>query len=132
VRAGSSDARRLKMLIDETARGAHVVVGLVCHAGCALLAEGMTSPRSAHDTPVPHIAFTSHLQQHIDCKQQWFDGSSVRLVLEQVLSSNPRWRGCLCDDQGRLRKHVTVFVDGRMIRDRDCRPIRWLHPRKSS
>jgi len=69
---------------------------------------------------MPHIAFTSHLQQHIDCKQQWVDGSTVRLALEQVFLRNPRLRGYLCDDQGRLRKHVTVFVDGQTIRDRDC------------
>jgi len=35
-----------------------------------------------------------------------------------VFAAAPRLRGYLVDDQGRLRQHVNVFVDGEAIRDR--------------
>jgi sulfur-carrier protein len=39
-------------------------------------------------------------------------------VLEAVFADNPQARGYVFDDQAALRKHMTVFVDGRSIRDR--------------
>jgi molybdopterin synthase sulfur carrier subunit len=42
----------------------------------------------------------------------------VRDVLEKVFADNPRARGYVLDDQSALRKHIAVFVDGAMIRDR--------------
>jgi sulfur-carrier protein len=38
--------------------------------------------------------------------------------LENVFAENPRARGYVLDDQSALRKHIAVFVDGAMIRDR--------------
>ena len=32
--------------------------------------------------------------------------------------ANPQARGYVLDDQSALRKHMTIFVDGHMIRDR--------------
>jgi hypothetical protein len=45
-------------------------------------------------------------------------GASVREVLEAVFADNPRARSYVLDDQGRLRKHMVVFVDGERLRDR--------------
>ena len=42
----------------------------------------------------------------------------MREVLDAVFAENPRLRGYVLDDQGRLRKHVVVFIDGQVIRDR--------------
>lgn len=42
----------------------------------------------------------------------------MREVLDAVFASNPRARGYVLDDQGALRKHMVVFVDGETIRDR--------------
>ena len=42
----------------------------------------------------------------------------MREVLEHVLAENPQARGYVLDDQSGLRKHMTIFVDGQMIRDR--------------
>ncbi len=39
-------------------------------------------------------------------------------MLAGVFDANPQLRGYVLDDQGRLRKHVTVFVDGKMLQDR--------------
>jgi hypothetical protein len=43
----------------------------------------------------------------------------VASVLAQVFAAQPRARGYVLDEQGHLRKHVTVFVDGRRVRDRE-------------
>jgi molybdopterin synthase sulfur carrier subunit len=42
----------------------------------------------------------------------------VREVLENVFAENPRARGYVLDDQAALRKHMAIFVDGQIIRDR--------------
>jgi hypothetical protein len=42
----------------------------------------------------------------------------VREVLDKVFADNPQARGYVLDDQSALRRHMTIFVDGQMIRDR--------------
>lgn len=39
-------------------------------------------------------------------------------ALREVFSGNPKLRGYVLDDQGRLRRHVLVFVDNERIKDR--------------
>jgi hypothetical protein len=68
---------------------------------------------------MPRIAFTPNLQRHLDCPPLEVPGADVRAALEAVFERNPRLRGYVLDEQGRLRRHVAVFVDTRMIRDRD-------------
>ena len=43
---------------------------------------------------------------------------AVREVLERVFADNPRLRGYVVDEQGALRKHMAVFVDGQQLVDR--------------
>ncbi|XQU69123.1 MoaD/ThiS family protein [Cupriavidus sp. H18C1] len=43
---------------------------------------------------------------------------SVRAALDAVFAEQPELRGYILDDQNQLRRHVTVFIDGTMIRDR--------------
>ena len=40
-------------------------------------------------------------------------------MLDAVFAHNPRLRGYVLDDQGALRRHMIVFVDGQQIDDRD-------------
>ena len=40
-------------------------------------------------------------------------GSSVREVLDNVFAANPQARAYVLDDQAALRRHMTVFVDGK-------------------
>jgi sulfur-carrier protein len=35
-----------------------------------------------------------------------------------VFADNPQARSYVLDDQSALRRHMTIFVDGQMIRDR--------------
>ena len=65
------------------------------------------------------ITFTKHLERFLSVPPRSAAGDTVRAVLGNVFEDNPNLQGYVLDDRGRLRKHVTVFVDGQMIRDRD-------------
>lgn len=67
---------------------------------------------------MPRVVFTRNLQRHVECPTVSATGRSVREVLDQVFALNPRARGYVLDDQGALRKHMVIFVDGRQISDR--------------
>ena len=64
------------------------------------------------------VVFTPNIQRHVGCPQAEAAGQTVREVLESVFANNPRARGYVLDDQSALRRHMTIFVDGQMIRDR--------------
>jgi hypothetical protein len=68
---------------------------------------------------MPTVSFTPHLRQHVDVPSCEVQGATVRDALEAVFRENPRLRGYVLDDQGRLRKHVVVFIDGEALRDRE-------------
>jgi sulfur-carrier protein len=64
------------------------------------------------------VVFTTNVQRHVECPQAQAPGATVREVLDNVFADNPQARGYVLDDQSALRRHMTIFVDGRMIRDR--------------
>lgn len=64
------------------------------------------------------VFFTKNLQRHVDAPETEAAGATVREVLDAVFAANPRVRGYVLDDQGALRKHMAVFVDGQQIGDR--------------
>lgn len=68
---------------------------------------------------MPQVIFTSALERHLSCPPQEVSGSTVREVLNQAFATNPGVRAYVLDEQGALRKHMTVFVDGDAVRDRD-------------
>jgi hypothetical protein len=45
-------------------------------------------------------------------------GGTVREVLDRVFEQNERAKGFVLDDQGGVRKHVVIFVNGQQIQDR--------------
>src|SRR3989442_9460797 len=64
------------------------------------------------------VIFTPNIQRHVVCPDTEVAGRTVREVLENVFAQNPQARAYVLDDQSGLRKHMTIFVDGQMIRDR--------------
>lgn len=64
------------------------------------------------------IAFTQNLQRHLTCRDTEAAGNSVREVLDNLFAANPRARSYVLDDQAALRKHMSIFIDGELIRDR--------------
>jgi molybdopterin synthase sulfur carrier subunit len=65
------------------------------------------------------VIFTPNLQRHLACPPVEASGGTVREVLEAVFAGNEQARGYVLDDQAALRKHMTIFVNGTRIRDRD-------------
>jgi len=57
------------------------------------------------------VAFTGNLKRHVDARTARAEGTSVGAVLESLFAANPRLRSYVVDDQGRLRKHVNVYVN---------------------
>lgn len=68
---------------------------------------------------MPRVIFTSNLQRHVHCPQADVAAGTLRSVLAQVFDAQPQARGYVLDEQGHLRRHVTVFIDGRRVRDRE-------------
>jgi sulfur-carrier protein len=64
------------------------------------------------------VSFTPNIQRHVSCPATQVQGETVRQVLDAVFEGNPRARGYVLDDQGAVRPHMVVFVDGRQMRDR--------------
>lgn len=64
------------------------------------------------------VVFTPHLRQHVPVEPVQAEGRTVREVLDACFAREPRLRGYVLDDQGQLRRHVALFVDGQPIRDR--------------
>jgi len=67
---------------------------------------------------MPVVSFTQNLQRHLAVPPVGVVAGTVWEALEQVFLQNPQVRSYVLDDQGRLRKHVVIFVDNDLIEDR--------------
>ena len=67
---------------------------------------------------MPAVVLTQNLQRHVACPNVHMPGSTVREVLQALFAEYPQVRGYVLDDQGALRYHMMVFVDGEPITDR--------------
>ena len=64
------------------------------------------------------IRFTSHLVRHRPAPAVMAEGSTVAEVLAQGFEGDGLLRSYVLDEQGRVRKHVNIYLDGTLIRDR--------------
>lgn len=64
------------------------------------------------------VRFTANIQRHVACPPRACPGRTVREVLEAYFAETPAARGYVLDDQGRLRQHMVIFVDGDQVQDR--------------
>ena len=64
------------------------------------------------------VYFTSHLQSFVNCEPVEIAGETVGAALTAALAGREQLRSYVLDEQGRLRRHVMVFVDGQMVVDR--------------
>jgi hypothetical protein len=64
---------------------------------------------------MPQVTFTQNLKRHLSVPAVDAPGATVRETLESVFGENPQLRSYVLDDQGRLRQHVMVFVDGEQV-----------------
>jgi sulfur-carrier protein len=61
------------------------------------------------------IHFTSWLRDLVPGGPVRAAGDTVGEALSAMLAAEPRARGYVLDDQGRLRKHVCIFADGQRL-----------------
>jgi hypothetical protein len=67
---------------------------------------------------MPHVTFTEHISRHVPCPPRDVAGLTLREALDAYLQIEPQVRTYVFDEQGMLRKHVVVFVDGYQAVDR--------------
>ena len=64
------------------------------------------------------VEFASSLRRHVECPPQSMAPGSLRAVLEAALKAAPELASYVFDDQRCVRKHVAVFINENLVRDR--------------
>jgi sulfur-carrier protein len=73
---------------------------------------------SADNSFMPTINFAPHLQRHVACPKQTVAATNLRDALDAAFVAAPAMRHYVLDEQSHIRKHVAVFINGSLIRDR--------------
>ena len=68
---------------------------------------------------MPTVRFTRNIQRHVECPTREAAGSTIRDVLNSYFRQHEQARGYVLDDQGKLRHHMAIFINGNQISDRD-------------
>ena len=64
---------------------------------------------------MPTVSFAPALTRHVPCAPQEVAASSVRAALAAAFQAAPSLRHYVLDEQGAVRKHVALFVNGEML-----------------
>jgi carotenoid cleavage dioxygenase-like enzyme len=64
------------------------------------------------------IVFTPQLRRFTAAPEVDSSARNLRAALDDAFALNPALRGYVLDDQGHLRAHVAVFIDGHRHVDR--------------
>ncbi len=68
---------------------------------------------------MPVLKFTYALKRFFpELDDLELEGDSLRALLRQADRHHPGLSQYVLDEQGRLRRHVNIFIDGELIRDR--------------
>lgn len=67
---------------------------------------------------MPTVHFTRQLERFLSAPTVVAEGATVGEVLDAVFWEHPKLKSYVVDDQGAVRRHVAVFVDGVQIADR--------------
>lgn len=68
---------------------------------------------------MPLVRFTSHLRRYFPTlEDQQVPGDTVAELVSALDRAYPGLRGYVVDERGALRKHVNIFVDQELVRDR--------------
>ncbi|HLY47000.1 MAG TPA: MoaD/ThiS family protein [Stellaceae bacterium] len=67
---------------------------------------------------MPTVIFTPALRRFLRVPEARVGGATVGAALAAVFAEHPALRGYVLDDQGALRRHVAVYVNGAAVRDR--------------
>jgi molybdopterin synthase sulfur carrier subunit len=64
------------------------------------------------------LIFTQQLRRFTEVPEIATAAADLRAALEDAYRVNPRLRGYIQDEQGHVRQHVAIFIDGLLIHDR--------------
>ena len=67
---------------------------------------------------MPTVSFTRALERFLPAPPTAVEGATVGAALAAVFASRPALRGYVLNDQGALRRHVAIYVNGRLVNDR--------------
>jgi molybdopterin synthase sulfur carrier subunit len=67
---------------------------------------------------MPKIVFTQQLRRFTEIPEVESQATTLREAMEAAFMANARLRSYILDEQGHLRQHVAVFIDGQRLRDR--------------
>ena len=67
---------------------------------------------------MPSVVFTPALRRFLRVPETRVAGATVRDALDGVFGANRALRSYVLDDQGALRRHVAIYVNGDPVRDR--------------
>jgi sulfur-carrier protein len=79
----------------------------------------MLSSRNMSETvQFVSVTFAASLQRHIPCAPQNVVPASLREVLRAALLAAPELSHYIFDDQANIRKHVAIFINRDMLKNR--------------
>ena len=64
------------------------------------------------------VRFTSHLVRHRPAPMIEAAGATLDVVLAAAFAGDDLLKSYVLDEQGRVRKHVSIYLDGSLIADR--------------
>ena len=64
------------------------------------------------------VEFAASLRRHVDCVPQRVPDGDLRGALDAALAAAPALAPYVFDDQRNVRKHVAVFINQEMLRER--------------
>ena len=67
---------------------------------------------------IAKLIFTQQLTRFTEAPEVHSAATTLRVALEAAFQLNPRLRGYVLDEQGHLRQHVVIFIDGVRLKDR--------------
>ena len=67
---------------------------------------------------MPVVEFTPNLARQTSAPSCRVVAATVAEALKAVFAQEPSLRGYVLDDQGAVRQHVVIFVDGDALKDR--------------
>lgn len=66
---------------------------------------------------MPRLFFTQQLRRFTEVPEIDSPATTLRAALDDAFGQNTRLRSYILDEQGHLRKHVVIFIDGQRVRD---------------
>jgi len=67
---------------------------------------------------MPRVEFAPTLQRHVRCPPVQTEAGCLRDAMTAAWQIAPDLRPYVLDEQGCVRRHVAVFVNGQMLHDR--------------